>query len=278
MKRKEDDVVWSLPVGEQRLYLYILLEFQSSIDHAMPVRILQYVSALYESLIKSEQVNPANRELPFVLPIVLYNGDSRWRVATNINDLIYDTPSVLKRYQPQLSYFIIDEGSYSEETLGEIQNAVSAVFSLENAKTLESAKLALLRMCRAIQLLPEKQRLDRVISYWVKRHLLRRMPDIDIPETEYLLENVDMLATNIEKWYEQAHSSGISEGISQGINIGKGLLLKQLLSMKFPQANLETYQSRIDNAAEDAILRYSARLLTANSIDEVFNDDSSLSA
>ena len=92
----------------------------------------------------------------------------------------------------------------------------------------------------------------------------------------YLLENVDMLATNIERWYEQAHRSGVAEGISQGISQGKGQLLTYLLSMKFPNVNLDAYRTNIDNAAEDAILRYSARVLTANSIEEVFYDESHL--
>ena len=217
-----------------------------------------------------------------MFPIVLYNGEYRWKVATNIHDLFHPVPNVLKPYQPQLSYFLIDEGTYSDDSLAERRSAVSAVFSLENARTLADAQQALRRMFTAIKGLPEKNRLDKALSYWVKRHLLRRMPNVIIPETDYLLENVDMLATNIERWYEQAHRSGVAEGISQGISQGigqgisqgKGQLLTYLLSMKFPNVNLDAYRTNIDNAAEDAILRYSARVLTANTIEEVFYDAS----
>jgi predicted transposase/invertase (TIGR01784 family) len=51
MKSKEEDAVWRINMGDKPLYLYLLLEFQSSVDATMPVRMLQYVGALYESLI-----------------------------------------------------------------------------------------------------------------------------------------------------------------------------------------------------------------------------------
>jgi hypothetical protein len=81
-----------------------------------------------------------------------------------------------------------------------------------------------------------------------------------------------MLATNIERWYEQAHSSGIAQGISQG----KGQLLTYLLSKKFPNTSLDQYRNKIDDAAEEDILRYSGRVLTANSIEEVFYGEADL--
>ncbi len=41
MKQREDDIVWSVELSGQRIYLYLLLEFQSSVDRGMPVRIMQ---------------------------------------------------------------------------------------------------------------------------------------------------------------------------------------------------------------------------------------------
>ncbi|QWF72539.1 Rpn family recombination-promoting nuclease/putative transposase [Methylomonas paludis] len=38
------------------MYVYLLLEFQSSIDHFMAVRILGYLALLYQDLIRSEKL------------------------------------------------------------------------------------------------------------------------------------------------------------------------------------------------------------------------------
>ncbi len=214
MKQREDDVVWSVSMGDNTLYLYILLEFQSTVDAAMPVRMMQYVAALYESLIKEKSINPSEG-LPPVFPIVLYNGDQRWQVSTNIGELI-NCPTVLKPYQPNIAYYLLDEGAYSESELNSVHNAVAAVFSLENATNYETAVNAIDRMAQAIQALPNKQRIDKAISYWIKRHLQRNLPEVIIPQTEQLLEDTSMLATNMQKWYHNAQAQGKQEGKQEG--------------------------------------------------------------
>jgi len=267
MKSREDDIIWSVQMGEARLYLYILLEFQSSIDAAMPVRMMQYVAALYDHLIRENVVKPQNG-LPAVLPIVLYNGDDRWQVTTNIRNLIHSCPTVLLPYQPQLTYYLLDEGAYSDHQLAEVKNAVSAIFSFENAGTIETAKIAIRRMVTAVNQLPDKQRLDRIISIWVKRHLQRKLPQSIIPETEHLLEDSSMLERNIERWYEQAHSQGMQQGMQQG----QSVLLAQMLAAKFANANQNEYIAKLHNASEADLIRYSLQLLSAQTIEEVFNN------
>ena len=223
MKQREDDVVWSVSMGDNTLYLYILLEFQSTVDAAMPVRMMQYVAALYESLIKEKSIN-RSEGLPPVFPIVLYNGDQRWQVATNIAELI-QCPSVLNPYQPNMAYYLLDEGAYSESELNSVHNAVAAVFSLENATNYETAVNAIDRMAQAIQALPNKQRIDKAISYWIKRHLQRNLPEVIIPQTEQLLEDTSMLATNMQKWYHTAQNQGKQEGErSKAMQIALNLL------------------------------------------------------
>jgi len=39
--RREYDVIWSVRFRDRTIYLFFLLEFQSSVDHRMPVRLLQ---------------------------------------------------------------------------------------------------------------------------------------------------------------------------------------------------------------------------------------------
>ena len=101
MKKREDDVVWSIELQGQRVYLYLLLEFQSAIDKGMPVRMMQYVAALYDHLVRSKAIDLANG-LPPVLPMVIYNGDARWNGCTQIFDLIQPHPAELTAFQPKL--------------------------------------------------------------------------------------------------------------------------------------------------------------------------------
>ena len=77
------DMVWrvcfrhgTLADGARR-YLFVLLEFQSSVDAHMQGRMRRYTDALLERLMHNG-VHTREGELPPVLPVVLYNGDEPW--------------------------------------------------------------------------------------------------------------------------------------------------------------------------------------------------------
>lgn len=46
MQPRADDIVWSVELQGLRVYLCLLLEFQSTPDDSMPARMLRYVAAL----------------------------------------------------------------------------------------------------------------------------------------------------------------------------------------------------------------------------------------
>jgi predicted transposase YdaD len=55
-KRRDGDVIWRLPTHDgSDIYLYILLEFQSTIDRWMAVRMLVYVGLLWQQIIKEQK-------------------------------------------------------------------------------------------------------------------------------------------------------------------------------------------------------------------------------
>jgi len=78
----------------------LLIEFQSTVDPWMAVRIMTYVGLLYQDLIRRGDVLK-DRKLPPVLPIVLYNGDAKWTAATDIAALIPKAPGLVAK-QTQL--------------------------------------------------------------------------------------------------------------------------------------------------------------------------------
>ena len=50
LRDRADDIVWRVQVGGEWVYLYILIEFQSTVDPWMAVRIMTYVGLLYPGL------------------------------------------------------------------------------------------------------------------------------------------------------------------------------------------------------------------------------------
>ena len=82
LRRRLGDMLWRIhfrgpvPRGHAR-ELLVMLEFQSSVDRAMPARILSYTALVHQELIRRGALREEGT-LPPVLPIVVYNGERCW--------------------------------------------------------------------------------------------------------------------------------------------------------------------------------------------------------
>jgi hypothetical protein len=84
----------------------------------MALRMMVYVGLLYQDLIRQKQLGPDGL-LPPVLPIVLYNGEPRWRTPTELSALLPRLPGFLAALQPQMRYLLIDEGAGEQQGLAD---------------------------------------------------------------------------------------------------------------------------------------------------------------
>ena len=64
-----------------------MLEFQSTVDYLMPLRIRNYVDNFYMEQWRGRRFRSTDRLAP-VLPIVLYIGNARWTAAARVIDLV----------------------------------------------------------------------------------------------------------------------------------------------------------------------------------------------
>ncbi|GAA0698319.1 Rpn family recombination-promoting nuclease/putative transposase [Halomonas sp. IOP_14] len=227
-EEKIEDVVWSVNVNwqgmTQEVYLYILLEFQSSVDRTMPVRLMHYAACFYSELLKQKVITPG-QGLPPVFPVVLYNGSERWTASLDLYDMIMpEPPGLLQVYQPRMRYYLVDEGRYTDEQLGLVQSPLSGVFSIEKASTnRQGLQQAVDRIVAIIQADSHKERIDKIITRWLKRHLQRLGAEVDLNQLNSLVEDKDMLAENLENWAQQERQVGIQEGEKLGIEKGEKL-------------------------------------------------------
>ncbi|WBW95932.1 Rpn family recombination-promoting nuclease/putative transposase [Oceanirhabdus sp. W0125-5] len=141
-EEKESDIVYKAKIGEKEVIYYILLEFQSSIDYRMPLRLLFYISEILRDDAKNAKHKAADKDLkiPAVIPIVLYNGKKKWDVAPTLRDMtvggdIFGDNIIDFRY----SLFDVNN-NYSKEELIDNNNITSAIFLLDQKIDAEEAK------------------------------------------------------------------------------------------------------------------------------------------
>ena len=297
LRDRADDIVWRLRWGKDWLYVYILLEFQSTVDSWMAVRIMTYVGLLYQDLIRTGQLT-IDKMLPPVLPVVLYNGDGKWTAATDISELIREIPGGLSRYRPSLQYLLLAERDYGDEELKELNNLVAALFRLENSRNPQQLLEVVVNLLQWLSS-PQQDSLRRAFTVWFARVLFpTRFDDENKPIIEELDEVKNMLAERVKEWNreslerglrrgrqegrqegiqegqqkgrQEGRQEGIQEGRQEGRQEGAQQVLQRLLVKKFgtlpPQILLKMSQ-----ADETQLLQWSERILSSETLEDVLN-------
>ncbi|WP_435103475.1 Rpn family recombination-promoting nuclease/putative transposase [Arhodomonas sp. AD133] len=262
---REDDIIWRVRWRGSWLYVYLLLEFQSTNDRFMAVRMLTYVGLLYQELVRGDQVTDEDT-LPPVLPLVLYNGDRPWRAPTSMAELIETVPGGLEHYRPTLNYLLLDEGALDEHDLPSVRNLAAALFRLERSRGPGDLRAVITALADWLAA-PEQTGLRRAFTVWIKRVLLpRRVPGAEIPEVTDLEEVNTMLSEREIDWSRDWREQGLAEGRKEG----EAALLVRQMERRFGALDEATRQ-RIAEADAETLLLWGENILTAECVEEVFH-------
>ncbi len=221
LQQRHSDLLWRVRFRDERwLYVVVLLEFQSTVDQRMAVRMLTYTGLLYERLIADGALRDHDK-LPPVLPIVIYNGAQRWNAPTGLDELIATGPTgALAGYQPYLRYFLLDHGRQQSTGLPP-DNLVSALIALEASASPAEAAAATDRL---IDLLTrhDDEALIEAFSAWVEVLLRPGAHSCTTPDPLTRLKEVrTMLAEKVQEWTREWVQQGRAEGREQGRTEGR---------------------------------------------------------
>jgi len=216
LRGRESDVVWRVRWGQDRwLYVYLLIEFQSTVDPFMALRMMVYLGLLYQDLLQNRQLT-ASGKLPPVLPLVLYNGRAPWGGARELAELIEELPGGLEQYRPRLRYCLLDEERIADSELESLRNLAAALFRLEKSRGPEDVQRVLAALIEWLRE-PHLGELRRSFTSWLVAVLLPgRVPGITIPQVDDLQEVKSMLAERVVEWTEQWKQEGLQKGLEEG--------------------------------------------------------------
>jgi putative YhgA-like transposase len=228
LQERHSDRVWRLRWrGGDRgwFYVYLLLEFQSTPDPFMAVRLLGYVALLLADLVRTKVATPT-QGLPAVLPLVLYNGKRPWGAPADLSNLFRFVPPGAERYLPKLSYLLVDESRLRPEELALPGNRVATLFRLETCSPEDLHDL----LAELVSLLPrgKEPELRKDFTTWLRRLLRRKRPGGTILQVGDL-EEITMLEENLTEWLKGAKREGRIEGQVEGMR----KLLLELLEQRF---------------------------------------------
>jgi len=227
MLDRESDLLYKVNLNGKETYIYILIEFQSTPDKAIPVRMFQYILLLYDQLLK----NSKKGLLPNVFPLLMYNGTKKWNVPLNISDLI--DKNIPNRFIPSLEYFGLIVNQISDHYTDKLSNLIAAVILMENTGDEKKLRIAIDRVVMYIR--DEDPSDIRDYFIWLKnmfrvesRFTMHRQPTLD--SIQVLMEAKPMLAELVE----QIEKENFKKGEKKGERKGKAETAKAMINEGIP--------------------------------------------
>lgn len=217
-----DDCIWKAKFHGKDCYVLIVLEFQSTIDRFMAVRVLAYIACLWLHIQKAEKLGN-NDTLPPVFPVVIYNGKQEWNAPTSCVELIGNLPDNLRPYQG-LQYYLLDIGRIAGNLVREGQGGAATLVRLERATTPEEY-IAVIKEIGAMCQDPANRQLCEILNTYFKVLAMQsgvlnevaEQASLDGGENTMLLENLQEMAANLR-------AEGRSEGV---LSVVLNMLRKQ---------------------------------------------------
>ncbi len=129
LRASEADFLYAIEriSDEESVWIYVLLEHQSTPDRWMRFRLLQYCCRIWE---RSVREHPEQRELRAIVPLVFSQGERSWSYSSEFADLfaepVRDWPGV-----PRFSHGLIDQsGMQPDEVQGELKSRLMQLLLL----------------------------------------------------------------------------------------------------------------------------------------------------
>jgi hypothetical protein len=197
--RREGDMIWRIPRRDGgNTYLVLLLEFQSTLDRWMALRVLVYASLLWQRLVNEKSL-PADGKLPPILPVVLFNGDGGWASPLSMRELVgLPDNSPLWQWQPTMRYEVVDQGAFAEDDLARRDALVALLFRLEGLRHPEQLREVTQALVAWFGRHPGYEALQAVFVSLLGAIMAPPAPGVRMPEE--LSEFTNMLATQPEIW------------------------------------------------------------------------------
>ena len=243
------DMVWRVRLnpssGGGWLHLFLFIEFQSDVDFLMPLRVRTYFDDFQMELWRGKRFGPNSRLQP-ALAIVIHAGQSRWRAAQRVAELVAPEPRDVEKGngKPALrpdglfsgdGYLLLDSAQLTPDD-GHDHNAAWLLAAFENPSPAHLAAWveALRKRLAAPELKPLQETILRWADWIVRQRIGLDMGLSDMTQVNALQsdgELTDYVEARRRAWMEgyreEGREEGRREGRKQGLQDHRRLLARQ---------------------------------------------------
>ena len=260
LRSRHVDLLFSARMAGEPVYFYYLVEQQRKVEKLMILRMGAYMWEAWKDLVK---VEPTRETLPPIVPVLIHHSDGGWTAAVSFPAVVKvpeGLRGVMARYTPSFEMDVVDLSPGQARRIAErMLTAFGKVvlFCLSVAGDDERFKKEIGRRAEAFDaMLAAKDGIDALHA--VLRYLLATHRRMSASEIEHLLETT---ASTERK-------TVMRDELDAFRDLGRQEALLEQLKARFGRVPAEA-RARVLAAKEATLKRWSLRLLTASTLDEV---------
>jgi predicted transposase/invertase (TIGR01784 family) len=210
------------------VFVYCMIEHQSSSDYWIALRLLKY------SLLLLERHVSGREKLPIIIPLVLYNGRKGYSAPKNIFEL-FTHPELAKKTMTE-DYRLIDLQSMSDDNINYDKHLSFLLYVMKHIHDrdmLSMLKIAMERCNKAIIIDQEQNYiLTRLILWYTdskvtleEKQALEQLIMDNLPKED----TGNIMKTIAQSYIDEGYNKGINQRIEKGIERAALNMLSQNL-------------------------------------------------
>ncbi|MEO5328946.1 MAG: Rpn family recombination-promoting nuclease/putative transposase [Magnetococcus sp. THC-1_WYH] len=259
----------------QEVLLYALIDHKSYPDRLVAWQLLRY---LIRALEQWERENPGWKQLPAIVPLVVYHGADTWHVPHHFLALV-DAPTGWRPYLLDFKFSLFDLGHIEDQKLSQQPHLrawlLAAKYATRDGKQLEIKDFL-------VEVLTEVPADDLMLIMRYVVETYRRYDEQDIreiirrvrPEEEEKMMSQfaqSVIDNTNPKWAQMVWQNGEQRGEKRGEQRGEAKILTGQLQRRFGTMP-EWVREKIAAAEPSSLEAWSLRIFDAQSLDDVFSD------
>jgi len=238
LKEAFSDLLYSVKTDRGEAFIYLLVEHKSFQDRMTAFQLLRYIVRILEQYVKQHK---DAKNLPLVVPVVLYHGRNRWQVPNSLRAL-FDLPDeALARFIPDFEFPVRDLGRVPDENL-RVASAIGAALLAMKYIWQDHGLISALDMIGNIYQKSGKMYGGAEMFETLLRYVIEAAK-VDAANEEVFEEAIteainiaggDFMGTLAEKWFNQGMEKGVKRG-HEGLLAG----IRLAMELKFGKTGLD---------------------------------------
>ena len=214
------DLLLSAKINGEKGYLYFLFEHKSYPDKFAIFQMLKYIAEIWES--KAKETN--GDEVQAVIPLLIYNGKSKWNAKTDLRHLIKgfdEVPVSVKKAIPVYEYWMYDfsemdmdsdQTSFMQTMLAGMRDAVH----MNKEGHIKHIIKMTVKYEEVKHNIKYRHHIERIIEYVFYMSDGITEKDLEHITNQGAKEGSELIMTLAERLIQKGKAEGIAEGMAEG--------------------------------------------------------------